>query len=405
MKTKSPGAGNASSTGRGAKAAERASSVERAHSDFGPFDGRSWLNAAHQGPLPSVAAEAAREAVSWKVAPHRIADELFGEVPRHLKGLLGRLVGAPAEEVILGNSTSYGLHLLANGIPWRPGDEVLLVAGDFPANILPWLALEKCGVAVRLMEPEGAVPTPAELSSNLTEATRLFCASWVGSFTGHAADVRGLGEACREAGVTFVLNGSQAVGTRPLNVSEIPVDAVVSCGFKWLCGPYGTGFCWMEPELLESLEYNQAYWLAMQEGRNLGQMRDYELRDDLGARRYDVFCTANFLNFAPWAAALEYLLSFGIEEVAAYDDWLVSRLVGGLDPERYRLVSPRDGDARSTLVVVGHAQEGRSEDLHRALKEAGIDAALREGNLRFSPHLYNTAEEVDRALEVLEAGS
>jgi len=100
--------------------------------DFGPFNGRTWLNCAHQGPLPRIAAEEAREAIGWKVNPYELTTERFNSVPARLKSALARLIGAAADEIILGNSASYGLHLLANGIPWRERDEVLVVAGDFP---------------------------------------------------------------------------------------------------------------------------------------------------------------------------------------------------------------------------------------------------------------------------------
>lgn len=109
--------------------------------DFGPFDGNIWLNCAHQGPIPRVAIAEALEAIEWKRAPHHLTAERFTAVPSKLKATLGRLIGAPAEHIILGNSASYGLHLLANGIQWNAGDEVLLLRGDFPADILPWLAL------------------------------------------------------------------------------------------------------------------------------------------------------------------------------------------------------------------------------------------------------------------------
>ena len=109
------------------------------HEGFGPFDGRAWLNCAHQGPLPRVAAEAALRALEWKVMPARLDDERFHSVPARLKQAIGRLIDAPPDQVILGNSTSYGLHLLANGMPWEKGDEILLMEGDFPASILPWL--------------------------------------------------------------------------------------------------------------------------------------------------------------------------------------------------------------------------------------------------------------------------
>lgn len=381
--------------------------IENACEDFGPFDGRIWFNCAHQGPLPRVAVEAAQEALFWKIAPHRIADDTFNLVPQRLKRALGRLINAPAEDIILGNSTSYGLHLLANGIPWRAGDEVLLVDGDFPANILPWLGLRKRGVVVRLIQSRDAVLQADELQEHFTERTRLFCISWVNSFTGHAVDIQSLGEVSRTSNVLFVLNGSQAIGTRPLNVATAPVDAVTSCGFKWLCGPYGTGFCWMRPKLRDSLEYNQAYWLTMQSGRDLNLMREREItiRNDLGASTYDVFCTANFLNFMPWTASVEYLLKQGLEQIETSNATLVSRFIDGLDAKKYELVSPREEVARSTLVVTTHRQPDRNIELYQALKNAGIEVALREGNLRLSPHLYNRAEEIDRALSVLNAAA
>jgi hypothetical protein len=113
------------------------------YADFGPFDGKVWLNCAHQGPLPRVAADEAREAVTWKVRPFELTAERFAGVPARLRRALGRLLGAPSDEIILGNSASYGLPLLAGSLPLREGDEVLLVHGDFPSVLLPWLVLER----------------------------------------------------------------------------------------------------------------------------------------------------------------------------------------------------------------------------------------------------------------------
>jgi cysteine desulfurase / selenocysteine lyase len=373
--------------------------------DFGGFDGRAWLNCAHQGPLPRVAVRAAERALAQKAAPHRIGDEAFAEVPRRLKGALGRLAGVPADQVILGNSTTYGLHLLTQGVPWRAGDEVLLVEGDFPATIVPWLPLAERRVKVRLLRPERGVPDAAQLAAELRPETRLFCTSWVFSFSGQAADLDALGRVCRERGVTFVVNGSQAVGAAPVDLAGLPVDALVSCGFKWLCGPYGTGFCWLHPDLLASLAYRPAYWLAHAGQDDLGRQVSYRLRGDLGAAGYDVFGTANFLNFLPWAASVEYLLGIGVDRVAAWDQALVERLVQGLDPGRYRLLSPPGGAPRSTLVVLTHHQQARNVALHQQLAAAGVDVALRDGNLRVSAHLYNTEADVDRALEVLDTAA
>ncbi len=374
------------------------------HTDFGPFDGRVWLNCAHQGPLPCTAAEEAREAVAWKLRPFELTAERFAEVPARLRRALGHLIGVPADEIILGNSASYGLHLLANSMPWKEGDEVLLVRGDFPSVLLPWLTLESRGVRVRYVEPARHLPDAEELSAALTPRTRLFCTTWVHSFSGTACDLRELGAVCRANGTRFVVNASQALGARPFD-STLPVDAVLGVGFKWLCGPYGTGFLWMRPDLLQSLRIHQAYWLAQMTADDLGK-EDSDPRLPEGpptARRCDVFGTANFFNFKPWAAAIEYLLSVGIERIAEHDQRLVQHLLDGLDPAKFDILSPREPASRSTLVFLSHKESDRNRRLYEHLRANKIDVAYRRGMLRLAPHLYNTMDDMDRTLSALHS--
>ena len=380
----------------------RAAALARAASQFGPFDGRAWLNTAHQGPLPRAAVEASSRAAALKAAPHRIGDADFSAVPERLRALLGELVGSPAEQIVLGNSTSHGLHLIANGLPWADGDEVLVIEGDYPATVLPWQRLADQGVRVRPLRPAAGPLTAGELAGAIGPRTRLVAVTWVDSFTGRALDLQALGAACRRAGVLLVVNASQALGARPVDVRATPVDAVVACGYKWLCGPYGTGFTWLHPGLLRRLRPQQAYWLAMQAGHGLDQMRATAIRDDLGVRAFDVFCPASFATTLPWIAALEVLLEAGIPAIADRDQQLADRLVGGLDGDQFHLISPAAGPSRSTLVVLSRT-DGRTRQCHQQLTAAGMDTAFREGNVRLSMHLFNTAEQVDRVLDILHA--
>jgi selenocysteine lyase/cysteine desulfurase len=372
--------------------------------DFGPFEDRIWLNCSHQGPLPRVAVEAAQEAIQMKTAPHRLArSQPFQEVPDKLRMVLGRLVNAEPDDIILGNSTSFGLNLLASGIRWRIGDEVLLVEGDFPATIFPWLALREKGVTTRFIRPAGASVSADELSSAIRPETRLFCTTWVHSFTGHAVDAYGLGEVCRQHDVLFALNASQGIGARRFDLKKIKVDMVTSCGFKWLCGPYGTGFCWISPEVREELQPTKAYWLANLTAEDLRGGFEYELRQDLGARAYDLFCTANFLNFKPWTKSVEYLLAIGIEDVSAHNSELVSDLISRIDTDRYEILSPVHGPARTAIVVLRHRVESANARCFDTLAARGIDIALRRDCLRIAPHLYNTREDIEACLKVLNS--
>lgn len=372
---------------------------------FGPFGERIWLDTAHQGALPRAARKAGERSLERKVDPHLMSDDSFTEVPRRLKSGLARLIGGRPEDIVLGNSTSYGLHTLAMGLPLRSGDEVLLVHGDFPATVTPWLPLRRRGVEVRMIEPRTGFLTEQDVAEAITPWTRVLCTSWVFSFTGHAVDLYAIGDLCRERGVRIVVNGSQGMGARPLDVGDAPIDAIASCGWKWLCGPYATGFLWLSEELGAEVETDHAYWLSWMAQGDLGSAVSYELRDDLGNERLDVFGTANFTAFEPWGEAVEIVLDVGLEHIAEHDQALVERLIGGLPGDRWELVSPREGSGRSALVLIRPADGTPAAGAHSRLREAGVDCALRAGSLRFSPHLYNDPGDIDRALEALAAAT
>jgi selenocysteine lyase/cysteine desulfurase len=373
---------------------------------FAPFDGRVWLNCAHQGPLPRLAAEAAREAVAWKEQPWELSSERFTDVPARLRAVIGRLINAPADDVILGNGASHGLHLLAQGLPLAADDEVLTMEGDFPSDILPWLGRTRDGIIVRQLRPQGAVLSADEVAAAITPRTRALCLTWVHSLSGWAIDLDAIGQTCRDRRVVFIVNASQALGVRPLDVTTAPVDAVVSVGWKWLCGPYATGFCWIRPALRAALACHQVYWLSMLTADDLARSPlDLTLKPDAGARRFDIFGTANFFNFSALSASIAFLLEAGIAAVGAHDAALVDRLLAGLDRRRYRLLTPQAGPQRSTLVFIAPHDRNRTAGLCQALLQGRIHVAHRAGALRLAPHLYNTAADIDAALAALDAAA
>lgn len=156
--------------------------VALAAAEFGPFDGRSWFNTAHQGPLPRAAVDATAQAAALKAAPHRIGDDDFRDVPERLRALLARLVGGRSEEIVLGNSTSHGLHLIAHGLSWQDGDEILTVEGDYPATVLPWQRLAGAGVRTRSLRPTSDLLSGEELAAAIGPRTRVLAVTWVDSF-------------------------------------------------------------------------------------------------------------------------------------------------------------------------------------------------------------------------------
>ena len=371
--------------------------------DFGPFDGKIWLNCASEGPVPHVSAEAAQEAITWKIRPFELTHKRFAEVPQQLKIAIARLVNVDKEDVILGNSATYGIHLFANGIPLKEKDEVLLMQNDFPVDILPWLALANTGVRVLQIKPRECVIQPEEIIRHISPATKVVCLAHVHTFTGHVVNIEEIGRICRKKGIIFLVNFSQSVGTIPVDLAKLPVDGMTTAGFKWLCGPYGTGFCWMTPDLRSRLEYNQAFWVNVLSPKDLQSESALSLPQQTGAKKYDVFGTANFFNFRPLTASIEYLLDIGIDTVYRHNNDLAGKIVSGLDPQKYTLISPKEADARSMLVVFSHKQRERNPEIFQALLGKGIYLALWKGNLRASAHIYNTAEEVDQFLRTVNS--
>jgi selenocysteine lyase/cysteine desulfurase len=368
---------------------------------FGPFDGGVWLNCAHQGPLPHPARDAALDAVAAKTAPAAMTDEAFTEVPARLRGALARLIGANDDDVLLANSTSYTLNVVAQGLSWRAGDEVVCVDGDFPATVLPWRTLEDKGVRVSLIGDGDARIDADTVAAAIGPRTRVVCLSWVFSFFGHAVDIASIARACRERDVWCVINASQAVGARPLNVTSLEIDALACCGFKWLCGPYATGFGWLRSELRAQLDYPQPHWLRAQSARGLNRVLDYTLSDNVTATAFDVFCNANFFNYAPLAAAVKMLGDIGIERIAAHDQQLIDELIESLDRSKYELLSPASGEQRSTLVYLSHQDPAANERIAEGLRQRRISIAQREGRLRVAPHLHNSSNDITRLTEAL----
>lgn len=371
--------------------------------DFGPFDGKIWLNCASEGPLPHVAVRALQEAIDWKVKPYQLTHKRFAQIPQQLKTAIAKFINVHSDDVILGNSATYGIHLFANGIPLQAGDEVLVMQNDFPVDILPWLGLEEKGVKVRQVKPKDFVLQPEEVLANITHATKVVCLSHVHTFTGYAIDIEEIGKICRDKGIIFIVNFSQSIGTMPIDIKRLPIDGMTTAGFKWLCGPYGTGFCWMTPQLREKIRYNQNFWVNVLSPRELAGEGELLLPKSTSSAKYDVFGTANFFNFCPFAASVEYFSAIGIHEIYQHNNELVDKIISGLDAKKYFLVSPEKGPSRSMLVVFSHRDKSKNEGIFQKLLAEGIYLALWKGNLRVSAHIYTTDSDIARFLQAVNS--
>ncbi len=375
---------------------------DRRH-DFYSTDGVTYLNCAYMGPMPRLAIEAVRAALRLKMTPHLLADRDFFTYPDAFRAAVARLLAVPAERIAVTDSTTSGIMLLVNGLDWRRGDRVLLPAGSFPANRFPWHWLARRGVeVVEVPEDDDAVSDAERFAAAWSPKTRVLAAGWVSYRTGRRRDLAGLGELCRSRGALFVVDGTQGVGGLALDLAATPCDLLACSGYKWMLGPYGTGFAYLAPDLAARLVPHNVNWFRVAGAEDFNRLAERPLDLVPGAARFDKNAPAAFFDMAGAAAATEYLAEVTPSAVEAHVRGLLDRLLARL-PSCFQPLGPLTRERRSNILCIAAATEEATRAAHARLRQGGVVASLREGAIRLSPGIYNTEADVDRVLELLQA--
>ena len=284
--------------------------------DFFDFDDVAYFNCAYMGPMPRVAAAAAAAAIEQKGRPDRVVDQMFFDAPDAYRQQVARLIGCDAIDVAVADSTTHGVMLVVNGLDWDDGDEVVVLRGAFPSNYFPWRSLEQRGVVVREVDPASERPIVELLEAVVTARTRVVSVSFVTYSLGRRLDVGEIGRWCSSRGIVFVIDGSQGIGGLPFDLDETPCDLLACSGYKWLLGPYGLGFTYVNPEFGERLALGNINWFSIVGASDFSRLGECELEMVPGAIRFDINETANFINVAAGTAALEYINEVGPATVA-----------------------------------------------------------------------------------------
>lgn len=377
--------------------------------EFYEFEDTAYLNAAAQGPLPRVAIRALQQAMEWKKLPHLLPEEAYFGLPDAIRALLARMLGGRPEEFAITTGASGGLAAIAHGIEWRPDDEVVLAAGEFPAHFATFAPLAQAGRLRLVTATPGAAAGGRFLSAedflpHIGPKTRLVSTSLVRFGDATRIDAARLAAACRDAGALLALDVSQCAGAMPIDVTALGADFLVCAGYKWLLSPYGTGFFWVRGELIGSDRFPARapfYWTALEHAHEFHLLTRGNWQPLPGARRWDSPETSSFFNLAPMRASLELLERIGVETVWQHTRALTALIAGRLPRDRCILASPADPAARGPYICVRARAEDKTQKFYEALRENHVFVSLREGALRIAPHIYNTERDIDRLLRVL----
>lgn len=316
-----------------------------------------------------------------------------------------RLIGAKASEIALLGPTSLGLSLVAAGLDWQPGDEVVCYLDDYPANVYPWTDLARQGVAVRPLKPEqpGAI-TPELVAAALTPKTRLVALASCHFLSGWRLDIDAIGRLLRARGVLFCLDAIQTAGAFPTTVEH--VDFLSADSHKWLLGPMSAGIFYVKESLQEQL---RPVLLGSWNVRSPQFIAQDEIAFEAGGRRYEPG-VLNVNGLLGMKAGLELIQEIGVDAIAAQLLRLKARLIERLTPLGFRHLGPADGPNASGITSFWR-EPGSGLDLpalfehlaahrvHPSLRHRRDGRAL----LRFSPHFYNTVAEMDRVADLIAA--
>ena len=305
------------------------------------------------------------------------------------------LVGSTPEDIAFTQNTSFGISLVANGLDWKAGENVVLPEKEFPSNYYPWVNLADRGVEVRLVRAPNGHASIDDIIAAMNERTRVVAISAVQYSSGFHYDLRALGEACQRSDALLVVDGTQCVGALKFDVAECQADVLAVSSHKWLMGPPGAGFVHVGARAREAVHPSVVGWLTVPEPFAF----DYRLQFPQGSERYEPG-TENVIGTVGMGAAIELMREFTPEWIESRVLSLTDRLTEGLRSRGYQIVSDRTGSARSGILIFRHP-ETPADVVFDRLVAAGVRCAPRGGGVRFSPHFYNSEDEVDAALAVL----
>ena len=359
-----------------------------------------YLNNASIGPIPERTRRALDEFTAKRTAPHLLRDrELFAGLAAARLGI-AQLINADPSEIALATNTGFGLHLAARALPLKAGDTVLLSDKEFPANVYPWLLLREQGIKVEMAHcrPEGW-PDEEHLLERLRDPTvRVLAVSFVQFSNGYRVDLKKLGSACRANGTFLVVDGIQGVGNSVLDVRETPIDILSCGGQKWLLSPWGSGFVYVRKELIASLEPMITGWMAFEGTDDFSRLTEYNPTFRSDARRFEMI-TLPYQDFVGMTTSLGLLLEIGVRDVAEVTRAMHDPVVKWAQENDVRIASPLDERHRSAILCVAPP---KPVEAYHGMKRARVVCSLREGAIRLSPHCYNTMEEMEKVIEVLD---
>ena len=363
----------------------------------------TYLNVAAHTVMPRVSIRAVEHALEAKKFPHRVDESVWFEAPVRIRASLSQLIGAKPEEIAVTTGASAGAAVVAYGLEWKRGDEIITVQREFPLQYATWKPMEEReGVKLRVIAPRDRFITADDLIDALAPKTRIVSVSLVRYDDGSLLDAARLAAACHAQGALLLLDVSQACGAVPMNVNDLGADFMVCAAYKWLLSCYGTGFFWVKSEHLDRLRPGPFYWTG-QNTDNFSELNFVDPTPCRDAKRWDAAEWATYYNFnlSAMAESVDFVLRAGPEAVTDHNRHLIEFMFSRLPEDRCVPATPLDPDRRGPFGCFTARQPETTVELYQKLRRENIIVSLRDGKIRVSPYLFNSEQDIDRLVSVV----
>ena len=359
----------------------------------------NYLNHAAVSPLPLPTVNAVEAQLKDVQENGSVNFQSWISVKEQARRLLAGLLGARPEQVAFMRNTSAALSSVANGITWRPGDNLVTFRNEFPSNLYPWLRIrDVLGVEVRMCDERNGRIEFDDLAKLVDRSTRLVTISHVQFASGFRTDLGRLGRLVRQHDALLVVDTMQALGVVPTDVEAELVDVAAGAGHKWLMAPEGVGYLYLSDRARERVQPTLVGWISVphpEDYHNLNQGWNH------GTLAWESGTGPAALIYG-LKASLELLTALGVAQTTRHlkqlTDHLCERLQG---KPPYEVVSSRLPGEKSQIVCIRHTAGMTAMALYSHLKKQNIITAPRGDRLRIAPHLYNTREEIDQLVDAL----
>jgi len=382
--------------------------IGEARSHFPAFEHVTYLDLGGRGILPREVRAAIDRHLDLRMFGTVDKQALF-DATEGARERFARFINATADEIAYTKNVSDGLNMVATGLAWKPGDNVVLCAElEHPNNVFPWLNLqETAGIRVKFVDHrDGHMPVDAMIAA-IDERTRVLTCSTATFSPGFRTDIDRLGRACRERGVLFLVDAAQSLGVLHTDVQASCIDALAVSTQKGLLGLYGMGFLYLRDAWAQRMRPAYLARFGVDSGEADIHDSDYHapIRFMRGARRFDLG-NYNYLAVIAANASLDLLLSLGTREIEAHAVGLAHSLARGFLALGLPVCGGPPGPHLGHMVSVGHYGHGgdagstdeRMNRLYRHLLAHDVKLSMRRGVLRFSMHAYNHADDVAKVL-------